>query len=633
MSAILSVYHRDGQPAEPLDLTAPMDAMAHRGRDGQGIWHEGPVSMGHRMCWTTPESLTEVLPLVSHTGNYAITADARIDNRDALCDQLKVEPGERSKLPDSALILMGYERWGEAVVDWLLGDFAFAIWDRAKQELFCATDPLGVKPIYYFEGPHLFALASQITALLSAPGIPKRLNEEGLATRLTFYLSIADKAVTCFDGIRALPPGHTLTVGDDAVRLRAYWEPDPHRRLETKTDEAYLESFRALFDDAVRARLRSAFPVATMLSGGLDSSSIACVAARRMRDRGQQLIALASVLPAGHKGPEEDERYYIDLIRDQKELDVEYVTGEGWPIFGPELEALFDRTGSPNLVPTHYRYTAMYNTASRRGVRVILDGIGGEMGATSDGPGYLASLALHGRWLRLGKELRALSTVLHRPWWHGVRTRVLNPLMPIFWHRANHVSFWRSQSILDPQFADRIQLDRRLKQVWRSSFHTRPNVRRNELSEILVFRGPKYGFGIDDDIEIRCPFMDRRLVEFCLAVPGHLKVQNGWTRFLIRQGMAGVLPGEVRWRITKGPIAPDMFLRLKSTKNQIQAELDTIGLADPVRRYVDVARMKSTLEHLSHCSGWEPLHGNVPARDIMQTGMHAIRFLRWFDSL
>src|SRR2546423_129320 len=138
MSAIVGLYCRDGQPVDRASLDRMTESLAHRGPDAAGVWSNGPIGLGHRMLWTTPESLQEQLPLTSKNGDVIITADARIDNRDELLTALGLAAWSYGEVSDSELILRAYQQWGEDSPKRLLGDFAFAIWDEGRQTLFCA---------------------------------------------------------------------------------------------------------------------------------------------------------------------------------------------------------------------------------------------------------------------------------------------------------------------------------------------------------------------------------------------------------------------------------------------------------------------------------------------------------------
>jgi asparagine synthase (glutamine-hydrolysing) len=174
VSGIVAVYHLDRRPVCRKDLEGMSLILAHRGPDGAGLWSEGAVGLGHRMLWTTQESLGERLPMVSKNGRFVLTADARIDNRPEVLAALGLTDRPDGKVSDSALILAAYEIWGVRCPERLLGDFAFVLWDRHQQTLFCARDHFGVKPLYYYYRPgHLFACASEIKALLCLPEVPR----------------------------------------------------------------------------------------------------------------------------------------------------------------------------------------------------------------------------------------------------------------------------------------------------------------------------------------------------------------------------------------------------------------------------------------------------------------------------
>lgn len=181
MSGIAGIYYPDGRPVDRTDLERMGAAIAHRGPDGEGVWSNGPVALGHRMLWTTPESLQERLPRLSATGDFVLTADARIDNRDDLVAALDLSDRPTSEVTDSQLILAAYEKWGTSCSEKLLGDFAFAVWDSRRQQLFCSRDPMGIKPFYYYHTAGVFAFASEIQALLCLDGVPRRLNEVKVA--------------------------------------------------------------------------------------------------------------------------------------------------------------------------------------------------------------------------------------------------------------------------------------------------------------------------------------------------------------------------------------------------------------------------------------------------------------------
>ncbi|HEY3131845.1 MAG TPA: lasso peptide isopeptide bond-forming cyclase, partial [Acidobacteriota bacterium] len=321
MSAITGVYFMDGRPLDPADLKRMLKTVAHRGPNGSGLWFRGPVGLGHRMLWTTPESLRETLPLIHQTGDLVITADARIDNREELVSLLNINGRPLGEIADSELILRAYEKWGDSCPEKLLGDFAFAIWDAKKKLLFCARDHFGVKPFYYYRSDHAFIFASEIKALLSLQEVPRRLNEVRVADYLMSMLE--DKEITFYQGILRLQPAHCISVTREGAQIRSYWALDPTREIRYNSDGEYADAFREIFTEAVRCRLRSAFPVGSMLSGGLDSSSIVCVARQLLAQEGSRQLHTFSA--TFENVPECDESQFINAVVARNGLQFHYV--------------------------------------------------------------------------------------------------------------------------------------------------------------------------------------------------------------------------------------------------------------------------------------------------------------------
>ncbi len=266
MSGIVGIYFRDSRTADPSHLKFMMKALGHRGPDDSHFWNEGPAGLGHVMLWTTPESLHEKLPLADESSRMAITADARIDNRDDLIVALWGSGEPAKSISDSQIILRAYQKWGEGCPEKLVGDFAFCIVDRRRHMVFCARDASGDRPFYYYLSDKIFVFGSEIRALFALPEVPKQLNETMVGDYLIGMFD--DQVITFYQGILRLPPGHSITIGPDWRRIQCYWSLDPGKELRLGSDEQYADAFRDVFTEAVRCRLRSAYRVASSLSGG-----------------------------------------------------------------------------------------------------------------------------------------------------------------------------------------------------------------------------------------------------------------------------------------------------------------------------------------------------------------------------
>ena len=604
MSAITGIYYLDDQRVERLDLERMLETISHRGSDGVGVWSQGSVGLGHRMLWTTPESLLEKLPLVNQTGDIAITADARIDNRDELIAILALNDYPSEKITDSQLILAAYEKWGEECQEFLLGDFAFAIWDGRKQVLFCARDHFGVKPFYYYSSSQVFIFATEIKALLCLPEVPRQLNEVKVADYLT---SVCDDTTdTFYQGIFRLPAAHSMTVSHAGTRLQSYWSLDPARELRLGSDEEYAEAFRELFTEAVRCRLRSAFPVGSMLSGGLDSSAITCVARKlRAENGGQPLPTFSAIFD---EVTQCDERFFINAVLAQNGLQPNYVHGDQVsPLTDLDRvhwhldEAIF----SGNL----FLLWALQGAAKEQGVRILLDGFDGDT-TVSHGTGYLIELARSGRWITLLKEARAYAPHFNISprkllrwyvWHHGLKPVLQQIPQPV--RRIGRSLYPRTAptnqsqlNILNPDFVQRIGLEER-RRTQALAQPSQPLSEREVHYRRLTMGVMSFILEVNDraaaafSIEKRYPFWDKRLVEFCLALPPEQKLNRGWIRMVMRRAMAGILPEEVQWRGGKGNMSPNFEHGLLTFDRE---QLEEVILKDPgaIGKYVDITALR-----------------------------------------
>lgn len=624
MSAIAGIYYLDGQPVERTNLERMVESLAHRGSDASGIWSEGSIGLAHRMLWTTPESLQEQLPLKNYTSDLVITADARIDNRDELIAALGLT-NRPAEIADSQLILASYEKWGDRCPEKLLGDFAFAIWDQRQQKLFCARDPMGVKPFYYYRSNRVFVLASEIKALLCLAEVPRQLNEVRVAYHLA--LLFEDQEITFYKDILRLPPAHSITVGSQQ-QLRLYWSLDPLREVRLHSDQEYAQAFQEIFTEAVRCRLRSAFPVGSTLSGGLDSSSIASTARKLLLESGtQHLHTFSAIFP---NLPKEDlrwidERRYINAVLAEGGFESHSVHAD---CLSPLIELLWqddEAVPAPNL----YMHQALYSAAQQQGVRIFLDGLDGDS-TVSHGWGYLTELTYTGRWQTLFAELRAIARRYKLP-----RRRLLwkYSITPLLVEAARRSQLWRGtqnacSKTLNPTFAQRIKLAERT-QTLLSDRSTPTCTARQEHWRNLTSGLHAYGLELTDkgaakfSLEARYPFYDQRLIEFCLALPPEQKLHQGWTRLILRRAMTDILPPEVQWRVHKANLGPNFKRRLLEYERETLERV--INKPQIIEPFVDVQALSAAYEHYAS----QPLQSNQDAIAVFA----AVTLALWLDQV
>ena len=607
MSAIFGIYHRDGQPVQREILVRMAKILDHRGTDGSGLWCAGSVGLGHRLLWSTPESMLEQQPLVEQSKDYVITADARLDNREQLLPLLNLDLESANTASDSQLILVAYQQWGEHCPQYLLGDFAFAIWDERKQQLFCARDHFGVKPFYYYSSKRTFAWATEIKALLCLPEVSRRLNEVKVADYLISLFE--DKAITFYQDILRLPPAHSLIINPSQIKLSKYWSLDPNTELRLPSDRAYAEAFQEQFSVAVSCRLRSAFPIGSLLSGGLDSSAISCMARHLLAQRDQTSLKTFSAI--FDTVTQCDERTFIKAVVAQEGIEPHYVQADQLsPLM--DLEQVFWHQDEAFYAPNLFMHSELYRSACQQGVRVILDGFDGDT-TVSHGVTYMTELARQGNWWALTREVRGFARNFDRDprkmLWKYVWPYGLAPLVPQSWQRLGRklTRRYRSQKPptlqLNPDLVRRLDLQERVQQLQpyrdspaqtaREAHYRRLNWGVIPFSLEVVDRAAA-SFGI----EPRYPFFDKRLVEFCLSLPPQQKISRGWTRMVMRRGMNGILPPEVQWRGGKSDLSPNFHHGLRTFERDRFEQLIREE-SDRLEPYIDVVLLRETYQRFA----------------------------------
>jgi asparagine synthase (glutamine-hydrolysing) len=644
MSGICGLVHRDDRPVPSGSVDRMLDALAAWGDGDPGTWSpesgNAPVGLGCRVMRVTPEDALERQPLVSRDGQLVLVADARIDNRDELAAELGLDRGR--ELPDSAYILAAYEAWGDTSPQRLLGDFAFALWDGRRRALLCGRDHMGQRVLFYHVTPRELAVASSIPALLALPHVVPRLNEQKVAE---FLVSIQEAGTTFYQGVRRLPPGHMLVGSADAVVLRQYWSPEPKKRIVLGSDRAYEEAFLEVFGAAVGSRLRSAEPVGVMLSGGLDSTAVAAVAAERLRVEGRQLAAYHAAPREGFQGESRpgwitDESDDVRAVADlHQNLDLTISRSDGrTPL--DQIDTHFAFLGSPIRNASNLPWLeAIYEMARDRGTRVMLNGQKGNATISFSGLRTLRELATGLRWRELYRELKAAPVRGRRPG-HLLKYQVVLPLVPPALLRgygrirgSRPDPIWiRMCSGINPTFATQWKLEERERDLGRDELGNLHVTATEQRVQVLTATGDgpdiPHTFRARYGIETRDPTVDVRVVEFCLAIPGSQYLRGGRDRWLIRRAMAPVLPEHVVHRATRGAQSADWIEWFDGMRGEIVAEIARLEKSDTAQRCLDLPRLRDLVDH------WPPSFGSEHMADYGLTLLNAMvmgRFIRWFE--
>ena len=578
MSGIITMFHRDGAPVELALLESLVEFLGFRGPDGGACWAEGSIGMGHAMLRTTRESLAEVQP-GNLDGRFWVVSDARLDSRTDLLDELE-RAGRvvRATAPDSELILLAYIAWGSSCVEHLRGDFSFAIWDASKKQLFCARDHFGINPFYYAEAGHAFLCSNTLNCIRLHPKVTAELNEMAVGDFLLFGLNY-DNATTIFRQIQRLPPAHWLIVSAEGLKTRRYWAPPTNGRIRYSKPEEYVENFQSLLQAAVADRLRMD-RVGILLSGGLDSSSVAAVA---KEGSGK----------SSHGTEIRGYTYVDDSQIQDPEGRFARQTGEflGIPIkfLQTAQQKLFEGCDNPDLSlpePVDNPFIANFLDSTRiisTECRVLLSGEGNDNLMDFQMWPHLGDRRRRGEWQQLLTELANYLWIRPFPW-RGIRARLLKvvgkePDVPVF-------PQW-----LAGEFCERMKLRERWNE-WGEHpnlVYEHPILPNAHASLSLphwthMFEQENAGVS-QQPVEVRYPFLDLRIVNFLLALP---PFPWFYQKMLLREAMSGRLPESVRMR-PKTPVQTDP--EAEQIRRTGTTALNQMSWSKDCDRYIDRSAM------------------------------------------
>ncbi len=589
MSIIAGIYQLDREPIDCALLKRMIGCRASQSRAETRIQTNGFVGLGYRHFCTSGSSVGEVEPAGGDLGHYWLAFDGRIDNREELL--LKWDLDRVAEPTDGQLLLSLYKRWGPQCLKWVIGDYAFALWDGRQRHLYCGRDTYGIRPFYYHFDGKRFVFGSDCYQLLQDPTISLRIDQAKMAEWFTWCgvlnHTYGNAGNTFFRDISALPPAHYLIVNHSGIKLKRYWDADPQKDIRYRRTQDYTEHFLSLFREAVRCRLRGPAPVGAELSGGFDSSSIVCVAADLLRSEGSENRRLATFSLVFDQLAC-DERPLINAVVGKYRLESHQLAADSLcgPLGLSESDPSRCNINSPDQLHLLRALQALYQLAYDRGVRVMLSGEGAEQQVMGNSL-VLDSLFRHFRWRELLRRVSVMMaesssyrSVLSSTLKFGIWPVLSGKGSTRYYYPWLHPDLYAGPGlpILTAQFAREVS-DQLVEQRERLFGFTRFK----EWGKQLVYEGLTPGAGVfcndispNLPIERRFPFHDRRLIEYCLAIPPEEKFQhlrycqkrNVRGRALQRNALEGVLPDEIlrsQAKVNFNEISRKRMLELRGT--------------------------------------------------------------------
>lgn len=581
MCGIAGVLNLNGEPVEREILVAMTRAIAHRGPDDDGIFITRNVGLGHRRLSILDLSSAGHQPMLNSSGRLCLSYNGEIYNAGEIRQQTFSHHHFRGH-SDTEVLLYAYEEWGANCLSRLNGMFAFAIWDNHTQELFLARDRFGVKPLFYFCDGKRFAFASEIKALLSCPFIPR---DPDMNTAVSYLVDgVQDgPSNTYFAKIRQLPPSHAMVVSAGAgLRTWQYYAIRGSSPGRPPCPRDAAERVRDLLFDAVKLRLISDVPVVTSLSGGFDSTAIVTYAVRTLQGVDGGLPH--KTFTACFRGASEDERPFVELVANELPLERHYVFIEP-ASFLDQLETQTRRQDQPVMSAAMIAKGEVMRAIHEAGFKVVLEG----QGVDEYGCGYtdasryaIADLFKRGDIVGAARQMNA-------------------------WKRIAGVTFWdallKSSELAFPS-AVAIVRQAKGRVLFRAGLHGNRDFLDARLREVTgVDAPPRYSEGILDNycirqmfarnlpfflrcddhnamafsVEGRQPFLDYRLVEYVLSLPGNYRIRQGWSKWIFREAMKGVIPEAIRSYPGKRPFpTPQVDWLTGPARREIEARLGSL---------------------------------------------------------
>lgn len=616
MSALAASLHRDGAPAGTSTVAQMLAAQRARGPDAQRTFAEGSVALGHGLLATTPEDTLAPQPFAAQGGAIVVALDGRIDNRDEIAGLLRAPLGTAA---DVEVVAAAYAAWGAELTARLIGDFALIVWDARRRELVLARDPTGARPLYHRETGATVLCASHPAALFAGAEERPRPDFEAMARFLAERY--VEQPRTLVEGMRALPAGATLRIGARAPRLAAWSWPRLLRPLDLRPGE-HEERLAETLVTAVRCRLRAAGPIAAHVSGGLDSSAVAALAARELRadGRGPPLLVRCTF-----PGLACDESEHSQAVADHLGLPIQSAVMPG---------ELADYAPDPGLAPRLHPANpvsmmlvrAIAEARDRGGARVTLTGAGSDQLLQPTGF-ELADALLRGdaraaaRWAGLSEAPLSRATCRRL-----LRAGVGRALPEQVRAAARRLLGVREAlpSWMTPRAREAIGAARALDPTLARAVPRLPA--RRLVTQLAWDADYTYSVTVADGIaaahgaELRHPFFDRRVIELLLSIPGDLRADSPPPKALLRRALnvfdtggeprgalstgrsrderARLLPSRVLDRAGAAEMSPLVKVALVDAHGDAlaammaRARLADLGLIDPAEAAATIERAR-----------------------------------------
>lgn len=561
------------------------------------------LGFGHRRLSIIDLSPAGHQPMCNEDGSVWLICNGEVYNYLELIPDLKSKGHIFKSHTDTEVIIHAYEEYGVDCVHKFNGMFAFAIWDNNKKRLFCARDRFGIKPFYYYLDDKKFQFASELKAIIADPTIKRKPNDEIVYDYLA-YGSLDHTENTFFEDINQLQPAHYLIIENSKQKIKRYWDLEPSKVQKGVDDQKCTKKFYELFEDSIKLRLRSDVPVGTCLSGGLDSSSIVCVANKHLKDKSKQ-----KTFSSCFENKKYDERKYIQYVIDKTGAETNFTFPSGEELFELIKEVIWHQDEPFGSTSIFAQWHVM-KLAKERDVRVLLDGQGAdELLAGYHGYyiSFFADLIKTFQFKKVLDEINYYSKYHSYSKLYAIAMAIIYLAPPLFKFKIKVKYITKiKKGWLNTEFVRANNKSEIHAQKYKSYLH-------DHLYQVLTSGLPALLHYEDRNsmafsIEARVPFLDYRLVEFVFSLPNNQKINKGVTKIILRNAMKGVLPEEVIKRMDKmGFVTPEDIWFRTVAKDKVLEIINSDSFKK--RKYFKIDKIKEEFD--AYCKGEKNISSTI----------------------
>ncbi|MEI5907731.1 asparagine synthase-related protein [Bacillus spongiae] len=610
MSAITGIYHENSHLLNIEDINKMMVSLEKFPSDDIQVLKMNNLFFGCHAQWITPESVGERLPFFNQEKQLAITADAIIDNRDELFDRLQTDRAIRKGIPDSQLILLAYEKWGEECPNYLIGEYAFMIWDEREKKLFGSRDFAGSRTLYYVYSENCFAFSTTLAPLFELSFVKQQLNEEWIAEFLIIpdMFNTVDTSSTVYKHIQQVPPSHSIAFQDGRMNLKKHTPLQPKERLILQSNEEYEEAFKEIFGRSVADRLRTNRNVGAYLSGGLDSGTVVSFASKELRKENKQIHTFSYVPVKDFedwtpRSRVADETPFIQTtVKHVGNIQDHYLDFKDRNPF-TEIDTWLETVEMPyKFFNNSFWIYGIYEQAAKHDIGMLLNGARGNWTIS-----WGSSIDYYGRLLKKLKLLTFYKEINHyarvkrmgRKQLLKMVTRSAFPIINEWLTLDNQFSF---PQFINSDFAKKTNVAQKVREhgidITGRRIPGASKAREEQFKQLFY-----WGNGVSDtnlslrfSLWRRDPTNDLRIIRFCLSLPDSQFVQNGIERSLIRRSTVDYLPDEVRLNHRyRGAQGVDIVHRMMPNWSEFTSELDQLMNDTSISQFIDTKVLRKSL--------------------------------------